>query len=578
MRLLLSTWVCFILVMKASCTDLFAIYSKDLYVVRNADGDPSDIKETKLSASLVAPMAIAHDMEHNRIFVADLWSSSGLIIAINLSEDYSVLSVDTVTNRESYGISNVIKTMTYDPRHSILYWTDSREVGVWKVEIPDPLKDVKKPVFVHGQELNIVNPSGIALDYCSEKLYWSDVKETGEIEAFNLDTQHHEVVQSAKRSGVEFQAIDVDLKKSELMWAETTGDSCVLKTEDLLTTRETVLLQKNNCSPHDLTHDDKYIYWSDKNGEGIFRISRGDSKEVTKIVNAPNDKKHGLPIEAFGLTTLSHNVESIRNICSQGLHKPRNGSTQTEQDEKNYEKANHTTILAQPTNENKISGLSENQTKASKLTEDDLGHAEDNIKDEGVATKSSILPENKETKDSSWVEDAGTKTPIPVENKGIPVSVQDEVERTKVLVTSYDIQGTSTSASKDNEYIHVPLKIIESGRSNKSTAIRDENSEERKIFPPTPTERCSNNLYLIPVVISLTVVCVIFMLSTLFLVIAYYRRVPKYPGKQHVPRIFGPRRKATNKPARCRVDDDGVRIDIEDCCQMTECETLTILP
>nr|XP_053629691.1 uncharacterized protein LOC128686685 [Cherax quadricarinatus] len=97
--------------------------------------------------------------------------------------------------------------------------------------------------------------------------------------------------------------------------------------------------------------------------------------------------------------------------------------------------------------------------------------------------------------------------------------------------------------------------------------------------------RC-NEAQLLWVIIVLGVLCTIFMFSTaLLLVKLFYQRKPSIHKQvpAHTPRKvkrFGPKKQygSGNKSSPCSElsSNDGVSINIEDCCQMTMCETLSL--
>lgn len=516
-----TKWILFVaLFALSSCTDLVAVYKHDILLLRDVDkiplGSPPVSWESyvlKVPKPFSYPVGLTYDPKGRRLFVAEAIHEDSKIFSLNLDEDYIVKNMQSVVRTTN---NTIMEGLTYDPRTEHLYWTDSYNHGVYKTLVSSEQKEnpapKPEPAHMFG---NVIEPRGIAIDYCNELMYWSERDASGNvpssIEVCDLQGPTHTVLMQDKDQKVKifYQGLTYDIRGGKLLWAETVGDDveqsyCRIISYEFgqtLPERE-VLVSLENCYPFSLTTDENFIYWADWGQQGIMRASRKNPDDVVKLVHTPQiDSKYGEHHGVYGLAILGGLTDdSIQEACKGKINSQR--------------KANEKEV------------------------------------DSGVFTPPTVLEHTKEEFDSE-------------QKSHIKNSENNKSDR--------QMEGKSEGHFSE-----------------------DHQEAEGGLFTTDTTQQlmmqshmCSENQLLI-IVIVLGLFCIIFFLSTLALVykLWFQRKVTRVRKElpvtvseraiealPHQPKRFGPKIRPDLRGGACNAEHDGVSINIEDCCQMTLCDT-----
>ncbi|XP_037776508.1 protein cueball-like isoform X2 [Penaeus monodon] len=551
----------------ATATDLAAVYQYSLLHIRDADKvvptSPIPWKNVTLQLphDLCYPVGVAHDPKNNRLFVSDAIQCHAHIVSVSLDEEHEIHSVV-----DGDGVL-VVEGLSYNPRRDQLYWTDTTTHNIYKVHVPadldDDLPPEPRPVNDFG---SIVNPRGIAVDYCNEILYWADRGESGEvpssIKMYDLEGTKHTIVHQAKEGqDVFYQDLTYDAETGQIIWAETTTDSHENSSCRIISSGESgerVLVSREQCYPFSLTTDGNYVYWSDFSQNGIMRVSLSDPEDVVMLVHTPGFKNnHGTYYGAYGIVALNGpSGDSIEDFCKERM-KP-------------------------------------------KLQKEEPNDLKEDIRLEEKPEFAAVM-------DETLVDEgdrATTKVAYHVEVQGGETTVLPDVEilnadeekmhfeesqhLTQISHADPSDDAKTEPETEQKEYINSNSPPV---LKTEGSTVYSQNSEEKS---PTDYFRAQvyseKQLYIIVIVI-LAVCCALFFCTTLGLSvkILFLRRADLPKGelpttiptkgtpakKPRQPKRFGPPKKAgfTAVSTCSRQADDGVHINIEDCCQMTLCET-----
>ncbi|XP_042873432.1 protein cueball-like isoform X2 [Penaeus japonicus] len=547
----------------AASTDLAAVYQYSVLLVRDADKAtptspaPWENVTLQLTDDLCYPVGVTHDPKNNRLFVSDAFQCHAHIISLSLDEEHEI---HTVVDGDG---TAVIEGLSYDPRKDLLYWTDTTAHNIYKLPVPADLKDASpsKPKQVHDFG-GVVKPRGIAVDYCNEMMYWAERGESGKvpstIKMCDLEGTKHTIVHQSNED-VFYQDLTYDATSGQLIWAETTSDeysksSCRIVSSG--PSGERVLVSRDQCYPFSLTTDGSYVYWADWTQEGIMRASLTDPEDVVKLVHAPDfQSEFGKHFGVFGVVALNTpDADSIDEFCK-GKMKP-------------------------------------------KLQKEEPSDLKEDVKTEAKPTATTAADETLEDE----ADYGTTRVAYHVEAEG-ETTVQPDVEILGVdgekLHFKSDHSQMSHPGAGDDDNAKPEIKEEEYIKTNSPPAVISgdstryfENSEQKSPADYLRAQVYSEKQLYIIVIVILAVCCALFFCTTLGLSvkILFLRRtdLPKgelpttLPSKgtptkrPRQPKRFGPPKKAGfTAVSTCsrQPGDDGVHINIEDCCQMTLCET-----
>ncbi|XP_068217084.1 protein cueball-like [Palaemon carinicauda] len=506
----------------SSCTDLVAVYKHDVLLLRDVDkissGSPPVGWEShvlKVPKPFSYPVGLTYDPKGRRLFVAEAVHEDSKIFSLDLDGDYVVKDMKSVVRTTN---TTIMEGLTYDPRTEHLYWTDSYNHGVYKTLVSKEQKEnpAPEPAHMFG---GVIEPRGIAIDYCNELMYWSERDASGKvpssIEVCDLHGPSHTVLMQDEEKKVKifYQGLTYDIQGGKLLWAETIGDDfeksyCRIVSYEFgqtLPERE-VLVSLENCYPFSLTTDENFIYWADWGQQGIMRASRKNPNDVVKLAHTPQiESKYGEHHGVYGLAILG-------------------------------------------------------------------GLADDSLQE---ACKGKINPQRQ----SVEKDDSAIFNP-PTLRKEIDTKQKSEIENSEQISQLENSEDVSSDGQKIGQSL---------GHLNEH---QPEESQELALLTTGSTEKllmqshmCTENQLLI-VVIVLGFFCIMFFLSTLALVYKlWFRHKSESSCKElpvtvservlpHQPKRFGPKVRPVGKGASCSgAGHDGVSINIEDCCQMTLCDT-----
>ncbi|XP_055600604.1 nidogen-like [Uranotaenia lowii] len=174
-----------------------------------------------------------------------------------------------------------------------LYWTDSAKDTIEVASLDNP--DLRTVVV----SKYLVNPRGIAVDPHQSKLYWSDWnREAPKIEWSNLDGTEREVLVSGPNVQLP-NSIQVAPASGELCFA----DAGTKKIECIDTySKHTRTIASNLTYPFGLAVTDDHFYWTD-----------WTTKKVESI-NVYGERQKGIPSPVFG-THIMYGMTAVTDKC-----------------------------------------------------------------------------------------------------------------------------------------------------------------------------------------------------------------------------------------------------------------------
>lgn len=575
--------VFFLLVLRrfASCTDIAAVYKHSVLLIKNADtiSESQQISwesaKLNLPEPLAYPVGIASDQKNGRIFVADAMNIENSLFTVQMFSNGSVEAMYPLLKKTHIKDIRVIEDIFYDGRTSQLYWTDSFRNSLDKAHVPENPQDMiterPKPVHNFG---NVKKPRGVALDYCNNLLYWSEINETArQIEVCDLNGKYQGAVRTASdNENKYFMGITFDISSGAVIWGEMEGKElgapCRILSSEFGGSSDqeaviTQLAELDNCYPFELTSDEEYIYWADWSRNGIMRLSKTNPNEIVKIVDAPKVvSDEGTHHGVFGLTLLGGpSFQEIEKTCS---HQKVKDFPDLQQSEQSLEA------------ERSVDPPLEIVTKSSEKISSDIPKITKELE-----TRTSTEAQQNQLKEQ-------------------PVTEVLSKPQEKFLVQPFNSQKTIEAQREAEEPSQERQDKENQSAMNgglDKTFVESEDYQSSQTAADEKIELCSSSVFheqnLMQVVIGLGVGCIVFLSTTIILTIKLC--LIKYPGYNHTKlsnddqedpsgmeknivrkphKRFGPKKNKNIQQDLCSgIPSDGVSINIEDCCQMTLCDT-----
>merc|ERR1739838_1293223 len=193
-------------------TDIAAVYKHSVLLIKNADkiseSQPISWESTELDLPepLAYPVGIASDPQNGRLFVTDVMHIENSIFTLQVSSNRSIDAMYPLLKKTHTKDIRLIEDIFYDGHTSQLYWTDSYLNSLDKALVSENPQDMltEKPKPVHNFG-NVKKPRGVALDYCNNLLYWSELNDKERnIEVCDLDGKYQGIVRTASDSSNEY--------------------------------------------------------------------------------------------------------------------------------------------------------------------------------------------------------------------------------------------------------------------------------------------------------------------------------------------------------------------------------------
>lgn len=230
-----------------------------------SSSNPSSSQITNIINKGINPEGVAYDWTQRKVYWSD--SSNHSIYAMNL--DGSDLVMIARVERP--------RAIVIDPCNGTLFFTDWGKFGTSGKIIRTTMAGSLKKVIVDS---NLAQPSGLAIDYDDQMLYWTDaVRE--KIERSDLNGQNREVLVSA------------------------------------------------TIYPFSITVYGNYIYWTDLQLRGVYRAEKHTGANMIEMVKRLEDSPRDIQVFSAKRQTCSVNPCMINNGgCAQSCHPAPNGTAE----------------------------------------------------------------------------------------------------------------------------------------------------------------------------------------------------------------------------------------------------------
>ncbi|XP_059469040.1 protein cueball isoform X2 [Neocloeon triangulifer] len=185
---------------------------------------------------------------------------------------------------KAYDSNRNIRSLAYDPKDEVVYWTDSEARAIYKAVLPADLKGSVKAQIVH--KFVEEEPQALGVDHCRRKLFWSNRNyERSFIESIDLKTHSRTMVLENLYSP---NGLALDLRSpGRLYWVDDVdGIDFNVHSARLDGSENKLLYQGRRQHPDSIIIvDHKTLMWTDMNNYKIWLHDVGSDSEPTTYFN-----------------------------------------------------------------------------------------------------------------------------------------------------------------------------------------------------------------------------------------------------------------------------------------------------
>jgi len=417
-----------------------------------------------------------------------------------------------------------------DPESQMLYLTSKTEGSILQVkadmeeEVKANKENIGLKVFVSS---NASRPSGIAVDPCSRRIFWTDSSRNSPA-IFSCPPGSPDCTKIIASNLNKPRAIAVDPLGRRLFWSDTFRGTFTIKSSWLDGTDPQVVVEGRGQEPFGLDVHEEHVYWTDWTTYSVWRAATDGLQKIPERMRSfSSSKPHSLAI-----------------IPAKPL--------------KCRSKALRLTPITTTTTTTTTSSTTSSSSSSSFTIVDEggIGFGEPTV--EG-ACYNYCLGQNV----SCYLRESQPQCECPASRRG----ARCEVDPCDNFCLSHSVACRVVDGS--------PECFCPSGWSGDRCHLRQDSNSPL----PQPQDPNQDGALLLNVSVAHLEVLVLVLAATslalLLLVVAL--AVVIFRLKQR-PRIIRKRFISTTAPpaptrTTCGGDEDGVRLDIEDCCNMTLCDT-----
>ncbi|CAL4066593.1 unnamed protein product [Meganyctiphanes norvegica] len=223
-----------------------------------------------------------------------VYSNGPEIRALNVSDlrDMDVIKGDS------------IESLDYEPKSGIVYWTDSYAKTIKRSYLPGS-KEMTNSTIGYAQDLEIksrAKPTGLAVDWAAENLYWSETDRTGNkprgaVLVAKLDGRYR---RSVIATGLEEPtSVIVDPEHGIMFWTDI-GSIPKIETSWMDGSKRRILVSDAISQPTGLAIDyamEHAIFWVDAKLNKIEMMREDGSRRT--LVASGNQLRHPLALDVF---------------------------------------------------------------------------------------------------------------------------------------------------------------------------------------------------------------------------------------------------------------------------------------
>ncbi|KAK7873804.1 hypothetical protein R5R35_005788 [Gryllus longicercus] len=237
---------------------------------------------------------LVHDPKRDILYISGIIQSNATVIyRVNLSTGYQEKLVITDTNVPAK-MEGKILGIEHDYIKNTLFWSNGQGGKILKVELND---SSMQQVVLHDSDISKLITSGLALDQCSQILFWTSyiVRDgVGYIESSNLDGSNRIKLHQNNLHNPTDLTIDQAARK--LYWCDMkAGSLYTIERSNLDGSSREELIAGSGVQPTSIALTAKFIYWINIESEKFERMEKDTkAKQQETIFNYEADRPRSI--------------------------------------------------------------------------------------------------------------------------------------------------------------------------------------------------------------------------------------------------------------------------------------------
>jgi len=249
--------------------------------------DVSSFSSTHLLDSLPAKhiigLSAGHVQNGNPVVFATTLDSRGPAVFGIGKQGHTLIATDNATN-------TYFEDIALDPDNMMLYLTSKTEGSLMRVEAKE------------GSQLEVFltrkgsRPTGIAIDPCSRRIFWTDSSRNSPA-IFSCPPSSPNCTRIISSNISKPRALAVDPIGRRLFWSDTYRGSFTISSSWLDGTGRDVVVRGVGQEPFGLAFHHNHIYWTDWTSYSVWRVSKdGLQSSPERLESFSSSKPHSLAV------------------------------------------------------------------------------------------------------------------------------------------------------------------------------------------------------------------------------------------------------------------------------------------
>eukprot|EP00092_Neocalanus_flemingeri_P024701 GFUD01026790.1.p1 GENE.GFUD01026790.1~~GFUD01026790.1.p1 ORF type:complete len:549 (+),score=105.74 GFUD01026790.1:228-1874(+) len=225
--------------------------------------------------------------EFSSIFATELGTRGPSVYQI--SKDSQVLLADPAALAATSELPSYFEAIAFDQQTNQLFLTSKNAKTIYKMSAN---KGGQPKPFISTE---YKKPTGISIDPCSRNVFWTNSdRKTSSIEVFQPDTGSGWTVINTNLTRP--KAITVDTPERKLYWTDTNRGRFWISRSNLDGMEREVVCEGKDHEAFSIAVSQEYIYWSDWTSHALWRTTKSGDCNFELVRKFTTSKPHGISL------------------------------------------------------------------------------------------------------------------------------------------------------------------------------------------------------------------------------------------------------------------------------------------
>jgi len=255
----------------------------EVLTIPNKDTVSSTHLLDSLPAKHIIGLSAGHVLNGNPVVFATTLDSRGPAVFSISKQGHTLIATDNATN-------TYLEDIALDRESRMLYLTSKTEGSLMRVEAKE---GAKLELFLTNKASR---PTGITIDPCSRRIFWTDSSRNSPA-IFSCPPASPNCTRIISSNLAKPRALAVDPIGRRLFWSDTYRGTFTISSSWLDGTGREVVAEGLGQEPFGLAVHEHHIYWTDWTTYSVYRVSKdGLQSSPERVESFSNSKPHSLAI------------------------------------------------------------------------------------------------------------------------------------------------------------------------------------------------------------------------------------------------------------------------------------------